>query len=204
MAQTPAPPSLMTLAPELRNTICELYLLGEIQAVYVKSNGGVVFQPELLAVSQQLRAETLPVFQNLAPKVARKIIVKARAFDFTAAMVFLDRLDAEQRAAVAKNKSLLIYIGVDKNPVIDMPVIKDMMKAADGLRAWFGFCATSVGGGLLASQFAERRKTYKFLHNVCFEDLVDLGDTLGFSSATISGDMEGVGRLLAMAWREGT
>ncbi|KAK4892903.1 hypothetical protein LTR27_008631 [Elasticomyces elasticus] len=140
MAQTPAPPSLMTLAPELRNAICERYLLNEIKEVQITNSGAIVNQPGLLAVCRQLRAETLPVFQDLAPKFAQNIVIKVHNFDFSTVIAFLDALDAEQRAAVHKNNSLLLKLSLDEEQVIDVDL------AIKGLLQWRAHCEAKAPG----------------------------------------------------------
>ncbi|KAK5679295.1 hypothetical protein LTS10_008110 [Elasticomyces elasticus] len=120
MAQSSEPPSLMTIAPELRNAICEIYLLNEIKDVRLTKTGAIVNQPGLLAVCRQLRAETLPVFQDLAPKFAQNIVIKVHNFDFTSLMSFINALDTEQEKAVRKNGNFLLTLELDEEKVLDI------------------------------------------------------------------------------------
>ncbi|KAK3634364.1 hypothetical protein LTR56_007349 [Elasticomyces elasticus] len=140
MAQPSDTPSLMTIAPELRNAICELYLLNEIKEVHITKSGAIVDQPGLLAVCRQLRAESLPVFQDLAPKFAKSIIIEVHNFDFTGLISFINALDTEQAKAVHKNRNLLFTLGLDQEQVLDID------QAVDGLLVWKAHCdARSLG-----------------------------------------------------------
>ncbi|KAK4927515.1 hypothetical protein LTR49_005655 [Elasticomyces elasticus] len=138
MVQESDTPSLMTITPELRNAICELYLLNEINEVRIAPSGAIVNQPGLLAVCRQLRTETLPVFQDMAPN--QSIVIKVHNFDFTGLISFINALDVEQENTVHKNGNLLITLDLDEEKTLDVA------QAVDGLLVWKAHCDAKLRG----------------------------------------------------------
>ncbi|KAK5732013.1 hypothetical protein LTR17_010849 [Elasticomyces elasticus] len=131
MAQTPEQPSLMTIAPELRNAICEFYLLNEVKEVQLARSGAIANHPGLLKVCQQLRREMLPMFQDMALKLTSRIVATVHNFDFKHVMIFLDSLDvldADHRAAVQLHMVLRLDLGEEQDT--------DVIAAVRGLFAW--------------------------------------------------------------------
>ncbi|KAK5746825.1 hypothetical protein LTR17_000455 [Elasticomyces elasticus] len=129
-------PSILTVAAELRNAICELVILDDLHkhpSMHVGASGHFTNQPALLAVCQQLRQEALPVYLNHAPRTAKDLSVTVHNFDFSALMTYLDSLDAGQRAALAANRSLRVKIS--------LPATHEQCNWA-GVRQWTQYCGS--------------------------------------------------------------
>ncbi|KAK5746824.1 hypothetical protein LTR17_000454 [Elasticomyces elasticus] len=136
-------PSLTTIAPELRNSIFELALHDVPEEIEIASSGRPMKQPGLLAVCHQIRSETLPVLQDLVARSAKRVVVRVRDLDFSAAMEFIDALTREQRDVVGYRASLLFKITVDES--------RGYRKLMGfNLYQWVGYIATKLHGTLAA------------------------------------------------------
>ncbi|KAK5740122.1 hypothetical protein LTR17_004834 [Elasticomyces elasticus] len=168
MAQAPEPPSLMTIAPELRNAICELYLLNEIKEVHVSRSGAIANQPGLLT--------------DLAPKLASRIVVRVHNFDFKPVMKFLDDLDvldAEQRASVKGRMVMNVDLGEEQDIYV--------MAAVKGLLAWRAY-PIKKSDGTPESKFAGYDKVYEYFRRQGYSALRSFFDTLSLRAGHMRRD----------------
>ncbi|KAK5683550.1 ferrochelatase hem15 [Elasticomyces elasticus] len=136
----PTASPLMSLAPELRNMICEQVILEELEVARIGARGHLVDKPDLLAVCRQLRQEALPVYLELAPTHAEELIVNVREFDFTPLITYLDCISAEQWKIVADAGNLWI----------DMTVSDEFKKNdVSGIRRWTRYCSTRLASTVI-------------------------------------------------------
>ncbi|KAK4896140.1 hypothetical protein LTR27_005997 [Elasticomyces elasticus] len=135
--EAPTVSPLMRLAAELRNSICELAILDELQTAHVGPDGNLVKKPGLLAVCRQLRQKTLPVHLDLAPGNAGCMSVNITNFDFAPVITYLDTLSSEQRGAVAEKHNLRIVI----------KLTQDCERAGwTGVRRWITYHVDNLAG----------------------------------------------------------
>ncbi|KAK3640954.1 hypothetical protein LTR56_011604 [Elasticomyces elasticus] len=149
------PPSLMTIAPELRNPILELALHDVAEEVQIASSGRTMKQPGLLAVCHQTRSETLPVLQDLVARYTRRIIIDIHDLDFSTAMVYIDKLSQQQRDAVGKNASIRFNLTMG-----EVGIQYDQVRT-QRLQQWIQYVGTNLHG-FLAAHFENCGSAYDF------------------------------------------
>ncbi|KAK4952580.1 hypothetical protein LTR10_009386 [Elasticomyces elasticus] len=142
---------LLSLPAELRNSINEMVIL-QTKIVKVDADGYLTNQPGLLAVCHQLRNEALPVFQSLAPTVARRVF-EVHNLDFGGLMTYIGTLDEAQRDAIGRRRKLLIKITLDNDYYATV---------TQNVLPWIRYCTTELSSHLELSYYA-REAAYEFV-----------------------------------------
>ncbi|KAK3621914.1 hypothetical protein LTR56_022501 [Elasticomyces elasticus] len=113
-------PSLMTITPELRNSIYESVLLG-VQTVKIDVGGHLTNQPGLLATSRQRYARSTYTHR-----------------DFTQLIAFANGLDVELRKAIRREGRLRVMLSLDSD--FDL---NTRPAAEANLKTWLQYCGDS-------------------------------------------------------------
>ncbi|KAK4952579.1 hypothetical protein LTR10_009385 [Elasticomyces elasticus] len=131
----PTASPLMRLSAELRNIICELVILKELRIARIGPNGHLIKKPGLLATCRQLRRETLPVYQDLAPTAAERLTVTVRDLNFMPLITYLHTISAEHRMGMSEKRNLRIELRLS-------PSFSG--KNLAGVRRWTQYCGTTL------------------------------------------------------------